>query len=295
MVDSKGGLTIVIPCFNEEESIKIFLPEVMKLASKNNWEVIVTNDGSTDSSAAALEQLEKEYSSLKIITHNVNKGYGAALKSGILKSNTEFTATMDADGQHYPEDIVSLFAVRNETDADMVIGSRKDAKAGGAYRSFGKWIIRNLSTALAGTGIYDINSGMKFFRTDTAKKMLSLCPDTMAFSNIIALSFAAQKNLVIEHPIGLRERTSGKSTISINTAFDTILEILNIVMLFNPIRIFLPIALIFFFAGLLWGIPIMIAGRGVSVGAGLMMLTGVMIFLLGLIAEQLSHIRKSRL
>ncbi|MBK6878939.1 MAG: hypothetical protein IPG99_21510 [Ignavibacteria bacterium] len=125
--------------------------------------------------------------------------------------------------------------------------------------------------------------------------MLSLCPDTMAFSNIIALTFAAQKNLVLEHPIGVRERTSGKSTININTAFDTILEILNIVMLFNPIRIFLPIALIFFFAGLLWGIPIMIAGRGVSVGAGLMMLTGVMIFLLGLIAEQLSHIRKSRL
>ncbi len=295
MADSKGGLTIVIPCFNEEESIKIFLPEVLKLASKNNWEVIVTNDGSTDSSATALEQLEKEYSCLKIITHNVNKGYGAALKSGILKSNTEFTATMDADGQHYPEDIAILFAVRNETNADMVIGSRKDAKAGGAYRSFGKWIIRNLSTALADTGIYDINSGMKLFRTDTAKKMLSLCPDTMAFSNIIALTFAAQKNLVLEHPIGVRERTSGKSTININTAFDTILEILNIVMLFNPIRIFLPIALIFFFAGLLWGIPIMIAGRGVSVGAGLMMLTGVMIFLLGLIAEQLSHIRKSRL
>ena len=295
MADSKGGLTIVIPCFNEEESTKIFLPEVLKLASKNNWEVIVTNDGSTDSSATALEELEKEYSSLKIISHNVNKGYGAALKSGILKSNTEFTATMDADGQHYPEDIVSLFAVRNETNADMVIGSRKDAKAGGAYRSFGKWIIRKLSTALADTGIYDINSGMKLFRTDTAKKMLSLCPDTMAFSNIIALTFAAQKNLVLEHPIGVRERTSGKSTININTAFDTILEILNIVMLFNPIRIFLPIALIFFFAGLLWGIPIMIAGRGVSVGAGLMMLTGVMIFLLGLIAEQLSHIRKSRL
>jgi len=295
MADSKGGLTIVIPCFNEEESTKIFLPEVLKLASKNNWEVIVTNDGSTDSSATALEQLEKEYSSLKIISHNVNKGYGAALKSGILMSNTEFTATMDADGQHYPEDIVSLFAVRNETNADMVIGSRKDAKADGAYRSFGKWIIRNLSTALADTGIYDINSGMKLFRTDTAKKMLSLCPDTMAFSNIIALTFAAQKNLVLEHPIGVRERTSGKSTININTAFDTILEILNIVMLFNPIRIFLPIALIFFFAGLLWGIPIMIAGRGVSVGAGLMMLTGVMIFLLGLIAEQLSHIRKSRL
>jgi glycosyltransferase involved in cell wall biosynthesis len=295
MTDSMGGLTIVIPCYNEEDSIKIFLPDVLEFALKNKWNVIVTNDGSTDSSAVELALMAEKHSNLSIITHSMNRGYGAALKSGISNVTTEFTATMDADGQHFPEDIGELMTKQRETNADMVIGSRKDLKAGGAYRSFGKWIIRNLSTALARTDIYDINSGMKVFRTETAQKMLSLCPDTMAFSNIIALSFAAHKNLVIEHPIRLRERSSGKSTININTAFDTVLEILNIVMLFNPIRIFLPIALIFFFAGLLWGIPIMIAGRGVSVGAALLMLMGVMIFLLGLIAEQLSHIRKSRL
>lgn len=295
MTDSMGGLTIVIPCYNEEDSIKIFLPDVLEFALKNKWNVIVTNDGSTDSSAVELALLAEKHSNLSIITHSMNRGYGAALKSGISNVTTEFTATMDADGQHFPEDIGELMTKQRETNADMVIGSRKDLKAGGAYRSFGKWIIRNLSTALARTDIYDINSGMKVFRTETAQKMLSLCPDTMAFSNIIALSFAAHKNLVIEHPIRLRERSSGKSKININTAFDTVLEILNIVMLFNPIRIFLPIALIFFFAGLFWGIPIVIAGRGVSVGAALLMLTGVMIFLLGLIAEQLSHIRKSRL
>jgi glycosyltransferase involved in cell wall biosynthesis len=295
MTDSMGGLTIVIPCYNEEDSIKIFLPDVLEFALKNKWNVVVTNDGSTDSSAVELALMAEKYSNLSIITHSMNRGYGAALKSGISNVTTEFTATMDADGQHFPEDIGELMTKQRETNADMVIGSRKDLKAGGAYRSFGKWIIRNLSTALARTDIYDINSGMKVFRTETAQKMLSLCPDTMAFSNIIALSFAAHKNLVIEHPIRLRERSSGKSTININTAFDTVLEILNIVMLFNPIRIFLPIALIFFFAGLLWGIPIMIAGRGVSVGAALLMLMGVMIFLLGLIAEQLSHIRKSRI
>lgn len=295
MTDSMGGLTIVMPCYNEEDSIKIFLPDVLEFALKNKWNVVVTNDGSTDSSAVELALMAEKYSNLSIITHSMNRGYGAALKSGISNVTTEFTATMDADGQHFPEDIGELMTKQRETNADMVIGSRKDLKAGGAYRSFGKWIIRNLSTALARTDIYDINSGMKVFRTETAQKMLSLCPDTMAFSNIIALSFAAHKNLVIEHPIRLRERSSGKSTININTAFDTVLEILNIVMLFNPIRIFLPIALIFFFAGLLWGIPIMIAGRGVSVGAALLMLMGVMIFLLGLIAEQLSHIRKSRI
>ncbi len=295
MTDNHCSLTIVMPCFNEEDSLRNFLPPVLELADKNNWKVIVINDGSTDSSKAILAEMDIEHSNMEVITHNVNKGYGAALKSGITNSFTEFTATMDADGQHFPEDIEQLLTIRNETNADMVIGSRKDANSGGAYRSFGKWIIRNLSTALARTNIYDINSGMKLFRTATAKNMLSICPDTMAFSDIIAISFAFQKNLVVEHPISIRERSSGKSTIGINTAFETVHEIFNIVMLFNPIRIFLPIAMVMFIAGLLWGIPIMMAGRGVSVGAALLMIMGLMIFLLGLIAEQLSHIRKNRL
>lgn len=294
MTENHSSLTIVIPCYNEEGSLKKFLPSVIDLACENNWKIIVVNDGSTDSSKSILLEMNGMHSNLEVITHNINKGYGAALKSGISNSLTEFTATMDADGQHFPEDIEALMAIRNESNADMVIGSR-EAGAGGAYRSFGKWIIRNLSTALARTNIYDINSGMKLFRTATAKDMLSICPDTMAFSDIIAISFAFQKNLVIEHPIRIRERLSGKSTIGINTAIETVHEILNIVMLFNPIRIFLPIAVIMFVFGLLWGIPIMIAGRGVSVGAALLMLMGLIIFLLGLIAEQLSHIRKNRL
>ncbi len=295
MTENDSSLTIVMPCFNEEDSLRTFLRSVLDIAGRNSWKVIVVNDGSTDSSKLILSEMDREYSNIEVITHNVNKGYGAALKSGITNSVTEFTATIDADGQHFPEDIEKLLTIRNETNADMVIGSRKDANSGGAYRSFGKWIIRNLSTALARTDIYDINSGMKLFRTAAAKSMLSICPDTMAFSDIIAISFAFQKNLVIEHPIRIKERTTGKSTIGINTAFETVHEILNIVMLFNPIRIFLPIAMIMFIAGLLWGIPIMIAGRGVSVGAALLMIMGLMIFLLGLIAEQLSHIRKNRL
>src|SRR5262249_31674067 len=111
-------------------------------------------------------------------------------------------------------------------------------------------------------------------------------------SDVITLIFSARKNLVVEQPIRIRERSAGKSTIGINTAFDTLMEVVNIVMLFNPIKIFLPISIIFVVLGIGWGIPIIFAGRGVSVGAALLILMGVMTFLLGLIAEQLSLIRK---
>jgi hypothetical protein len=134
---------------------------------------------------------------------------------------------------------------------------------------------------------------MKLFKTKKAKELIRLCPDSMAFSDVLTLLFVAERNLVVEEPIRIRPRSTGVSTIGIGTAIDTLHEILNIVMLFNPIRIFLPIAMLMFMLGLLWGIPIIIAGRGVSVGAALLMLTGVMVFLLGLLAEQLSKLRKS--
>jgi len=115
----------------------------------------------------------------------------------------------------------------------------------------------------------------------------------MAFSDVITLSFLADRNLVIETPITTHPRKTGKSTINLNTAFDTIIEIVNIVMLFNPLRIFLPLSLIFLLGGLIWGIPIVISGRGVSVGAMLAIITGFLCLIIGLIAEQLSNIRMS--
>ena len=286
------GLTVIMPCYNEAGSLRSFLPEVLNLAGPQGWRMIAVDDGSTDESAVILEAMSAHYPELRVIRHNTNKGYGAALKTGIKNTVTEFAVTIDADGQHFPDDIPRLIQKQKETDADLVVGSRTDHSAGGRYRSAGKWAIRKVAHILTETQVSDLNSGMKLFRTGKAKELIRLCPDSMAFSDVLTLSFTAERNLVVEEPIRIRPRTSGASTIGITTAFDTLHEILNIVMLFNPIRIFLPIAMLMFMLGLLWGIPIMIAGRGVSVGAALLMLTGVMVFLLGLIAEQLSKLRK---
>src|SRR4030095_3189813 len=151
-------------------------------------------------------------------------------------------------GQHYPEDIDVLFNKAKNENADMVVGCRVSGTS--AYRSAGKWLIRKISRMLVKTNVKDINSGMKLYRTELAKKYLKLCPDSMAFSDIITLIFCAQNHLVIEENVRIKKRASGKSTIGINTAFDTVMEILNIVMLFNPIKIFLPIAIIFMILGI---------------------------------------------
>ncbi|MEO8666113.1 MAG: glycosyltransferase family 2 protein [Ignavibacteria bacterium] len=285
-------ITIVIPCYNEEESLSVFLPELLKYSREKNYDVIITNDGSTDSSGKILKEFSSNNNNFTLMDHKLNKGYGGALKTAIKNVKTEYFVSIDADGQHYPEDIDQLFNKLKETDADMIVGSRKEIRSNDSYRTTGKWIIRKISGLLVKTDVYDINSGMKLYRTDLAQKYISLCPDTMAFSDIMTLIFSAQKHLVIEVPVRIKERTGGKSTIGLNTAFDTVMEIFNIVMLFNPIKIFLPISLIFFVLGILWGVPIIIAGRGVSVGAALLILMGVITFLLGLIAEQLSLLRK---
>jgi len=117
---------------------------------------------------------------------------------------------------------------------------------------------------------------------------------SMAFSDVITLIFIHDGHVVKEHPITVRKRLAGESTITARTAFDTVLEIINIIVLFNPMRIFLPISLVSFLAGVLWGLPIILQGRGVSIGSMLGITTGIICFFLGLISEQLSLIRKSK-
>jgi len=117
----------------------------------------------------------------------------------------------------------------------------------------------------------------------------------MAYSDTIALMFVGHKHLVLEEPVSLRPRIGGESSISTRTALETVIEILNIVVLFNPMRIFLPLSVLFVVAAIAWDIPIFMRGEGVSVGALLLFVAGLFFFLLGLITEVLSNIRKDQI
>jgi len=286
-------LTIVIPAYNEEENIHSFLPNILSFAKEKHFNIIVINDGSTDNTATLLTPYELE-PYVRIIHNKVNRGYGGALKRGIEEAETKYVIMLDADGQHYIEDVMNLYYKIIATDADLIIGSRKGQKTGSSFRKFGKWLIRNFARLLMPIHVHDLNSGMKIFRTDLGKKYLHLYPDTMAFSDIIALVFISNRHLVLEEPIKIKDRKAGKSTIRMNTAFQTIMEIINIIILFNPMKIFLPVSILFFVSGSAWGLKFLLNHLGVSIGSSMLLIMSVMIFLLGLIAEQLSAIRKNK-
>ena len=180
-------------------------------------------------------------------------------------------------------------------DADMVVGKRDAIKTSNLYRSLGKFLIRSFTKLLMPLPITDLNSGFKLYRTELAKRFITVCPDSMAFSDVITLVFLSERHLVLEHPIRISPRNIGQSTITTFTAFETVIQVLNIVLMFNPLRVFLPLSVICILAGLGWGIPIILLGRGVSVGAMLAIVTGLLFFVLGLLASQLSAIRMERL
>lgn len=284
-----NSLSIVIPAYNEEASIDKFLPELLIFCNKHNYSLIIVNDGSKDNTKSILDKYSDKV--LTVIHHKVNKGYGGAIKTGIENSNSKYIITIDADGQHVIEEITKLHELIISSDADMIVGNR-GLETKSYYRNIGKWIIRKIARVLMPLNIEDINSGMKIYDASLAKKYIKLCPDTMAYSDIILLTFINQRHLVIETPIQIKPRIAGESTIGINTAIDTVREILNIVILFNPMRIFLPVSLFFIIISLIWAAPILIEGRGVSVGAMLGLVCGILCFFIGLLAEQFSLIRK---
>ena len=285
-------LTIVIPIYNEEESLPQLLEELIPFCQNKNWKIILVNDGSKDSTKEVLSKYPS-YEILKILHHKVNKGYGGAIKTGIMHVDTKYCVTIDADGQHNLSDVENIFQAMINKDADMIVGNRKGNKNVKFYREFGKSIIRLIARMMMPLKIYDINSGMKMYDTKLAQKYIQLCPDSMAFSDTIALIFIYQRNLVLELPIKINYRIAGKSTIGIKTAFETIMEIINIVILFNPMRIFLPLSLSLIIISIIWEIPIFLQGDGISTGALLGFMTGLIFFLLGLIAEQLGNMRRS--
>lgn len=288
------SLTVVIPVYNEVENLPVFAPHAIEFCQARGWKVIFVNDGSRDNSKQILDELTSD-PHVQVVHHKVNRGYGGALKTGIQTTDTRYLVTIDGDGQHNLEDVEKVFQYALAQDADMVVGKREYGARPAVYRSLGKFLIRSFTKSLMPLPITDLNSGFKLYRTELAQKYMTVCPDSMSFSDVITLVFLNERNLVLEHPIHVLPRKVGQSTITTFTAFDTVIQVLNIVLMFNPLRVFLPLSILCIWAGLVWGIPIVLLGRGVSVGAMLAIVTGLLFFILGLLASQLSAIRMERL
>src|SRR3990170_240521 len=157
--------------------------ELIAFCNDRDWKVIIVNDGSRDATRDILKKYS-EHKALKILHHKLNRGYGAALKTGIKNVTTKYCVTIDADGQHDLHDIELMLHKMTETNADLIVGNRKGNPGLKLYREFGKSIIRRVAKILMPLTVYDINSGMKMYDTELAKRYIRICPDSMAFSDV---------------------------------------------------------------------------------------------------------------
>ena len=283
MKTENGLLTVIMPCYNEAEVIASVLPEIIRVVRENNWRFIVVDDGSTDDSYRILQSFAAD--DVKILHHKLNRGYGAAIKTGIRAAETKYVVTIDADGQHDPADLKRLLDIALEKDADMVVGGRSENMSS-LYRSLGKAVIKKITHWLVDFDVQDQNSGLKLYDRETALRFLPVTPDTMAYSDTILLLFVDKRHLVIEEPIKVRPRSGGKSTISARTAFDTLSEIFNLVIMFHPMKLFFPLSLILAAAGVAWAIRSILLYAVISIGGAFILLTAMLVFLMGIIIEQ---------
>lgn len=281
-----SGITVVIPAYNEEASIGRVLEDLRATCGDLVRAIVVVDDGSTDNTAAV-----SRHSGATVLTHPRNIGYGAALKTGIREAATTFVATMDADGQHSGTSLRAVCEARHA--ADMVVGARAGLLHSRAWRVPGKWLLGVMAWYLSRQRIPDLNSGLRVYRSGVLAKYLHLCPGGFSFTTTVTLAFLSRGWRVEYVPIQVTQR-EGRSTVTVTTGIETIVRILRVVALFNPLRVFVPVAAAMVAAGLLWGIPIALAGRGISVGSMLAIVTGVIVFALGLLCDQISQLRLER-
>lgn len=243
--------SIVIPCFNEEASILETLHEINELiADRTDCEVIVVNDGSTDSTADKLESARTDNPNLTILSQPGNRGYGASLKAGIEKAAGELIAITDADGSYPNEKLKEMFAIMEESEYAMVVGARTgDDVVYSRLRSIPKYFFRKYCSWIANYDIPDINSGLRVFRRSIYLQYVNIIPDGFSFTTTVTLAFLTNRHKVMYLPVGYRDR-AGKS--KIRPVRDTLMFMQLIVrtgMYFAPLKVFLPIALAGFSGG----------------------------------------------
>ena len=286
MLDPAKQLTVVIPAYNEERSIAAVINDVFTQCANFVAEIIVVDDGSTDGTSAVVKATPA-----RLIHHSQNRGYGAALKTGIKAAQTEFVATMDSDGQHNAQSVKLLWESRAEHD--MVVGARSALLHSPMWRMPGKWLIGVMANYLTKRRIPDLNSGLRIIRGSTALKYIHICPDGYSFSTTITVALLTRGYSVGYVPIQVTRRV-GKSQVSLTTGFSTIILILRLATLFDPLRIYLPTSFLIGLIGVLWGIPYAVTGHGVSVGAMLALVTAIVLFSVGLLSDQISQLRLER-
>lgn len=282
----KMRVTVIIPVFNEVSEIGEVIAEIKALYP--DFEILVINDGSNDETALAA----KEAGAL-VYSHPYNIGNGAAVKSGIRIASGEILVLMDGDGQHDPKDIEQL--LRYFPEYDMVVGARLKGHQASIGRALANRFYNRLASYVGKFRVLDLTSGFRAIKSDIAHHFLYLLPNGYSYPTTLTLGVLRSGRSVKYVPISVKGRKAGKSKIKIiRDGIRFFLIITKICTLYSPLRVFLPTSLFIFLLGLGYYVYTFISwGRFTNMSA-LLFTTSVIIFMMGLVSEQICQMRFER-
>lgn len=275
-------LSIIMPAKNEADSLEILLPEIRSLHP--DAEIIVVDDGSTDNSVAVCKK-----HGARVFSHPYSMGNGSAIKTGVRNAGGDTLVMLDADSQHNPENIQTLLN-KLEEGYDMVVGSRSAESQASLARHIANGIYNRLSSWMVNHQIDDLTSGFRAVRAHRFKEFLYLLPNGFSYPTTSTISFFRAGYSVTYIPIVTRQRI-GKSHIRLlRDGVRFFLIIFKISTLYSPLKLFVPIAILHLLVGLGYYAYTFSTEARLSIMTVFMLTTAVIIFLIGLVSEQITQL-----
>ena len=285
----ENNITIIVPAFNEEKGIASVLGQLTRLLEQTTWihEVIVVDDGSQDQTNTVVNQFDQ----VRVIQHKENRGYGAALKTGILHTETDIICIIDADGTYPVESISTMFDRFIDGKYDMVVAARTgDQVAIPILRRPAKWILRQIANFVAGETIPDLNSGLRIFRRNAVLNFFNMLPNGFSFTTTTTLAMLTNGYLVDFQSIDYSKRIGRSKFHPFTDTFNLINLLLRIALYFVPLKIFLPLSGFFIGLAIIWAfVSRYFLGQLADVSTTIIAMTGIQVFMLGLLAELINR------
>jgi glycosyltransferase involved in cell wall biosynthesis len=284
-VASPEDTSVVIPAYNEAE---VIADVVSGLRRSADWhEILVVDDGSHDQTSAAAAA-----AGARVIRHPYNKGNGASVKSGVRAASGDWVLIIDADGQHPPADAARLVSRLGEYD--LVVGARARATQATWARRLGNSALNGLASYLTGRPIPDLTSGFRAARRTQLREFLHLLPNGFSTPTTTTLSFVKAGYNVAFEPVEARQRVGTSKIRLLSDGARFFLIVLKVVTLFSPLRVFLPVSLASFALGVGYAAWTVATQAHVTNSSVLLIMLGVIVFLIGLVSEQVAALRFER-
>jgi glycosyltransferase involved in cell wall biosynthesis len=298
-VPNSLDVTVILPCYNEEAHVAREIERITAAldASNFSYELLVIDDKSTDNTLAVLKAELPRYPHLRLMPFRRNGGSGTARRIGTAEACGRIVVWTDAD-MTYPNERIPEFVqyLVDHPDVDQVVGARTSEQ--GTHKVFrvpAKFVIRKIAETLASTKIPDLNSGLRAFRRDVSLPYLRLLPPGFSCVTTITMSFLSNQHGVDYLPIEYAKRSGTSKFHFIKDAYRYILQVLRMVMYFNPIKVLMPLALWIFVIGFVKSIVDIVRYHfRLTTSTLLLLLTGLIIGSIALLADLIVRSRDDR-